>query len=145
MEYLTASRQPLLAAPQDGQLEDLVWRRLRVCLSRSQYFYLSALVCQMIENKREEEYIKAMELIFSQLSLDAGANYSCLVFDNTLAELLSDIYERNHMQPSAEALFSFIYRSSMNPDARDILSREQSRRAQRLLRTLAAQLFDVHF
>ncbi|KAK6056792.1 hypothetical protein COOONC_05697 [Cooperia oncophora] len=128
MEYLLASRQPLLLSPQDSQVEDLIWRRLRVCLSRSQYFYLAALICQMIEHKKEDEYIKAMELIFSQISLDAGANYSCMVFDNTLAELLSDIYERNHMEPSADLLFSFAYRSCMNPEGRDVLSREQSRR-----------------
>lgn len=123
----------------------MIWRRLRVCLSRSQYFYLAALVCQLIEHRREDEYVKAMELIFSQMSLDAGANYSCLVFDNSLAELLSDVFERNHMQPSADLLYAFAYRSCMNPDGRDVLLREQSRRAQRLLRTLAAQLFDIHF
>ncbi|VDO60934.1 unnamed protein product [Heligmosomoides polygyrus] len=38
-----------------------IWRRLRVCLSRSQYFYLAALVCQLIEHRREDEYVKAME------------------------------------------------------------------------------------
>ncbi|XGW21041.1 hypothetical protein V3C99_004194 [Haemonchus contortus] len=145
MEYLLASRHPLLSSPQESQVEDLIWRRLRVCLSHSQYYYLAALVCQLIEHKREEEYIKAMELIFSQVSLDAGANYSCMVFDNTLAELLSDVYERNHMMPSVDVLYSFAYRSCMNPEGRDVLSREQSRRSQRLLRTLAAQLFDVHF
>ncbi|KAL6729086.1 hypothetical protein Aduo_000173 [Ancylostoma duodenale] len=145
MEYLVASRTPLLVAPQENFVEDLIWRRLRVCLSKSHWFTLAALVCQNIEHKREEEYIKAMEFLYSQLSLDAGADYSCMVFDNTLAELLSDVYERNHMQPSADLLFSYAYRSCMNPEGRDVLAREQSRRCQRLLRTLAAQLFDAHF
>ncbi|RCN29103.1 hypothetical protein ANCCAN_25143, partial [Ancylostoma caninum] len=145
MEYLVASRTPLLVAPQENFVEDLIWRRLRVCLSKSHWFTLAALVCQNIEHKREEEYIKAMEFLYSQLSLDAGADYSCMVFDNTLAELLSDVYERNHMQPSADLLFSYAYRSCMNPEGRDVLAREQSRRCQRLLRTLAVQLFDAHF
>uniref|UniRef100_A0A158P5S5 Integrator complex subunit 8 n=1 Tax=Angiostrongylus cantonensis TaxID=6313 RepID=A0A158P5S5_ANGCA len=145
MEYLLASRQALLAGVQEAQSEDVIWHRLRVCLARSQYFTLASLICQLIEHKREDEYIKSMELLFSELPLDAGANYSGMVFDNTLAEYLSDVYERNHMQHSADLLFSNAYASCMNPEGRDVLAREQSRRTQRLLRTLAAQLFDVHF
>ncbi|KHJ75196.1 hypothetical protein OESDEN_25188 [Oesophagostomum dentatum] len=106
IEYLVASRTPLLLTSQENSVEDLIWRRLRVCLSKSYWFTLAALVCQNIEHKREEEYMKAMEFLYSQLSLDAGADYSCMVFDNTLAELLSDVYERNHMQPSADLLVS---------------------------------------
>ncbi|KAJ1363783.1 hypothetical protein KIN20_023718 [Parelaphostrongylus tenuis] len=145
MEYLLSSRQPMLTGVQEAQSEDVIWRRLRVCLARLQYFTLAALVCQLIEHKREDEYIKSMELLFSQLSLDAGANYSGMVFDNTLAEYLSDVYERNHMQHSADLLFSNAYASCMNPEGRDVLVREQSRRTQRLLRTIVAQFFDVHF
>ncbi|KAE9420537.1 hypothetical protein Angca_003014, partial [Angiostrongylus cantonensis] len=104
MEYLLASRQALLAGVQEAQSEDVIWHRLRVCLARSQYFTLASLICQLIEHKREDEYIKSMELLFSELPLDAGANYSGMVFDNTLAEYLSDVYERNHMQHSADLL-----------------------------------------
>uniref|UniRef100_A0A1I7XI44 TPR_REGION domain-containing protein n=1 Tax=Heterorhabditis bacteriophora TaxID=37862 RepID=A0A1I7XI44_HETBA len=103
-ETLVACRSNLSAPFPDNVVDDTIWIRLRVCLSRTRHYMLSALVCQLIRNKKDEEYIKAYELLVSQQTLDAGSECSSMVFDHIMAEYISDAYEKNNQHACADRL-----------------------------------------
>ncbi|CAI4224247.1 unnamed protein product [Auanema sp. JU1783] len=145
METLLACKTSLTVPFPENVVDDLVWIRLRTCFSRASCHTLALLICQLLRNRKEEEYSKMTELLSSQASADATDECYSMIFDHILVESLSQTLDQSKQLNNLERLLYWCSKPSLNSNNRsEVHTREQCRRAERLIRVMAAQLFAVH-
>ncbi|CAJ0573060.1 unnamed protein product, partial [Mesorhabditis spiculigera] len=148
METVCACMENELLPPfPDVLLDDLMWYRIRVCLTSSGHHTLAAIVAQLIvaNSYRLDQYLLAANNIRTQSVLDTMETLAPLCFDHALVETLTDTFERIQMTTRTDAFVLASGQPSLNmANSPEVMIAERSRRTVRLLRTIAAMTFRVY-
>ncbi|CAJ0946203.1 unnamed protein product, partial [Mesorhabditis belari] len=148
METLCACTDNQMMQPfPEVLLNDLMWYRMRVCLTSIGMHTLAALIAQLITlaDYRLEQYQVAAENISTQHVLDAFDSLTYLCFDHQLTEALTDAFEKMEMQNRTDAFIQSASHPALNvSNSLEVFTSEKSRRTSSLLRCLAALSFSIH-
>ncbi|GMT28890.1 hypothetical protein PFISCL1PPCAC_20187 [Pristionchus fissidentatus] len=132
--------------PKNDVIDESVWNHLRICMRKNNHQTLAASVCQLFQTGRAKEFRKAAEAVQDRACLDASDDCFGLIYEVQLAEALTDAYRKRGQQHKLEAVLEVLAAPTMNANnGAEIVEREMRRKQKRLLSTLAALHFGIHF
>ncbi|OZC06500.1 hypothetical protein X798_06511 [Onchocerca flexuosa] len=144
MEACVACSDSLMRPLPDNVVDDIMWLKVQRCLRMSGAETLSALICQLMRNPNEHYVPTASSLMETHGdTLDACTAYFPLISDINLAEFMSDVYEKLHLDKKEQLLLRAISVPEIN--SHNMSQLERFRRRERFLLVLCAHVFRIHF